>query len=142
VPRPRPTLIIAKLDRLARNVHFVSALMESGVEFTAVDFPQANRITVHILAAVAEHEAKMISERTKAALAAAKARGAKLGGFRKNANLTVKARQAGCKAVTARADARAADLAPTVGDIQAAGEQCRLQRTTSVHHPPSRSFGN
>ncbi len=58
---------------------FVSSLMESGVEFTAVDFPQANRLTVHILAAVAEHEAKMISDRTKAALAAAKARGTKLG---------------------------------------------------------------
>jgi DNA invertase Pin-like site-specific DNA recombinase len=66
------TLIIAKLDRLARNVHFVSGLMEPGVEFTAVDFPQANRLTVHILAAVAEHEAKMISERTRVALAAAK----------------------------------------------------------------------
>src|SRR3954471_2074689 len=75
-------LIIAKLDRLARNVAFVSNLMESGVEFTAVDFPQANRLTVHILAAVAEHEAQMISTRTKAALAAAKARGTKLGGHR------------------------------------------------------------
>jgi DNA invertase Pin-like site-specific DNA recombinase len=79
------TLIIAKLDRLTRNVHFVSGLMESGVEFTAVDFPQANRLTVHILAAVAEHEAKMISERSKAALAAAKRRGVKLGGDRTNA---------------------------------------------------------
>jgi DNA invertase Pin-like site-specific DNA recombinase len=114
------TLIIAKLDRLARNVHFVSGLMESGVEFTAVDFPQANRLTVHILAAVAEHEAKMISERTKAALAAAKARGVRLGGDR-GAVLTAEARQAGCVAVTARADARAADLAPTIADIQASG---------------------
>ena len=69
------TLIIAKLDRLARNVAFISNLMEAGVEFTAVDFPQANRLTVHILAAVAEHEAAMISARTKAALAAAKAHG-------------------------------------------------------------------
>jgi DNA invertase Pin-like site-specific DNA recombinase len=69
------TLIIAKLDRLARNVHFVSGLMESGVEFTAVDFPQANKLTVHILAAVAEWEAAMISQRTKVALAAARARG-------------------------------------------------------------------
>jgi DNA invertase Pin-like site-specific DNA recombinase len=114
------TLIIAKLDRLARNVHFVSGLMESGVEFTAVDFPQANRLTVHILAAVAEHEAKLISERTKAALAAAKARGVRLGGDR-GARLTAEARKAGCKAVAARADARAADLDPIVRDLQAAG---------------------
>ncbi len=71
---------LAKLDQLARNVAFVSNLMESGVEFCAVDFPQANRLTVHILAAVAEHEAKAISERTKAALQAAKARGVTLGG--------------------------------------------------------------
>ena len=75
-------LIIAKLDRLARNVAFISNLMESKVEFEAVDFPQANRLTIHIMAAIAEHEAKMISDRTRAALAAAKARGKRLGGFR------------------------------------------------------------
>ena len=68
-------LIIAKLDRLARNVHFISGLMESKVDFVAVDFPQANRLTVHILAAVAEHEAHMISEHTRVALRAAKQRG-------------------------------------------------------------------
>src|SRR3954466_12001673 len=73
------TLVVAKLDRLARNVAFISKLMESGVDFVAADFPQANRLTVHTLAAVAEHETAMISARTKAALNAAKARGAKLG---------------------------------------------------------------
>ena len=58
------TLIIAKLDRLARNVHFISGLMEAGVDFVACDFPQANRLTIHVLAAVAEHEREMISART------------------------------------------------------------------------------
>lgn len=72
-------LLIAKLDRLARNVHFVSGLMESKVKFVAVDMPDANELTVHIMAAFAEHEAKRISERTKDALAAAKARGVQLG---------------------------------------------------------------
>src|SRR5918911_4494153 len=78
------TLIIAKLDRLARNIAFISNLMESGVEFVAADFSQANRLTVHILAAVAEHEAEAISRRTKKALAAAKARGVELGSNRGN----------------------------------------------------------
>lgn len=75
----RAVLVIAKLDRLARNVAFIANLMESGVEFVAVDMPQANRLTLHILAAVAEHEREMISQRTKAALAAAKVRGTRLG---------------------------------------------------------------
>lgn len=77
--RRKAGLIIAKLDRLARNVHFISGLMESGVEFIAADMPEANRLTVHILAAVAEHEREMTSQRTKDALAAAKARGTVLG---------------------------------------------------------------
>lgn len=73
------TLIIAKLDRLARNVHFVSGLMESRVRFVACDMPEANELTIHIMAAFAEHEAKRISQRTKDALAIAKARGVVLG---------------------------------------------------------------
>ncbi len=72
-------LVIAKLDRLARSVAFIPNLMASGVEFAAADMPQANLLTVHILAAVAEHEREMIARRTKAALAAAKARGTRLG---------------------------------------------------------------
>jgi DNA invertase Pin-like site-specific DNA recombinase len=116
----QPTEIVGKLDRLARNVAFVSNLMEAGVDFVAVDFPQANRLTVHILAAVAEHEAKMISERTKAALAAAKARGVKLGGDH-GARLTQKARRAGWEARMARADAKASDYAPVIAELQAAG---------------------
>jgi DNA invertase Pin-like site-specific DNA recombinase len=75
----RATLIIAKLDRLARNVAFISSLMEAGVDFIACDNPHATRLTIHVLAAVAEHEREMISQRTKAALAAAKGRGVRLG---------------------------------------------------------------
>lgn len=75
----KATLIIAKLDRLARNVAFISQMMEAKVDFIAVDNPHATRLTLHILAAVAEHEREMISDRTKAALAAAKAQGRVLG---------------------------------------------------------------
>lgn len=77
--RRRAVLVIAKLDRLARSVAFISNLMEGGAEFVACDMPEANRLTLHILAAVAEHEREMISARTTAALAAAKARGVRLG---------------------------------------------------------------
>ena len=73
-------LVIAKLDRLARNVALTSALMEGGVEFVAADFPQANRLTIHILSAIAEYEAKLISERIKAAIVVSKARGVVWGG--------------------------------------------------------------
>lgn len=73
------TLVIAKLDRLARNVHFVSGLMESKAKFVACDMPEANELTIHIMAAFAEHEAKRISQRTKDALAVAKGRGVVLG---------------------------------------------------------------
>ena len=77
--RQGAVLLIAKLDRLARNVHFVSGLMESGADFVAADMPQANKVMLHIHAVMAEHERDQISSRTKAALAAAKARGVCLG---------------------------------------------------------------
>jgi DNA invertase Pin-like site-specific DNA recombinase len=116
------TLIIAKLDHLARDMAFISNLMESGVEFTAVDFSQANRLTVHILAAVAEHEAKAISTRTRDSLAAAKARGTRLGGDR--GNLPAVAKDGAKASVAARivkADNRASDLAPIIEELRSAG---------------------
>ena len=109
-------LIIAKLDRLSRNLAFIATLMDSGVEFIAVDNPHANKLTIHILAAVAQHEREAISERTKAALAAAKARGKKLGGPRLAA-----ARKASLKARSAAADAFAANVRPIIEQIRASG---------------------
>lgn len=87
-------LLIAKLDRLARNVRFITALLESGVEFVACDMPTANKFTIHIFAALAEQEAEMISQRTKAALQEVKKRGIKLGTPR---NLTPSAIKEGLK---------------------------------------------
>lgn len=77
--RQGATLLIAKLDRLARSVAFISSLMEAGTDFVAVDMPSANRLMLHLMAAFAEHERSEISARTKAALAAAKAKGVALG---------------------------------------------------------------
>jgi DNA invertase Pin-like site-specific DNA recombinase len=119
----KATLIIAKLDRLSRNVNFISNLMESKVEFVAVDFPTANRLTVHILSAVAEHEALVCSQRTKAALQAAKARGVVLGGDRSGtiASQSPKGRAASVVVRAAKAMKHAADIIPTIRAAQAAG---------------------
>jgi DNA invertase Pin-like site-specific DNA recombinase len=109
-------LVIAKLDRLSRNLAFVATLMESGAEFVAVDNPHANKLTIHILAAVAEHEREAISERTKAALAAAKARGTRLG--TPDPAGAVKRME---RALKAKAGQFAANVLPIIREIQSAG---------------------
>lgn len=113
-------LVIAKLDRLSRDAHFLLGLEKAGVDFIATDMPHANRLTVGIMALVADEERRMISARTKAALAAAKRRGVKLGGDR-GAKITRKTRQAGWDAVSKRAAERAADLGPIITELQNAG---------------------
>jgi DNA invertase Pin-like site-specific DNA recombinase len=128
--RSKAVLVIAKLDRLARNVHFLSGLMEAGVEFACCDMPNANPLTLHIMAAVAEDEAKRISERTKSALAAYKARGGVLGAARPGAyRLTgganpEAARLAGKVATTLAAEAYS-DLAPKIAAMRTEGLSLR-----------------
>ena len=96
-------LLIAKLDRLARNVRFVAELMESRVRFVACDMPEANDLTIHIMAAFAEHEAKRIGERTREALARAKARGVRLGmTARTNLKPNIEARRAAARGFAER----------------------------------------
>lgn len=104
------TLLIAKLDRLARNVAFIANLLESGAEVMAADMPEANRFMLHVMAAVAENEARAISDRTKAALAAKKARGAKLG----FANPDRKDQGRACRAGAGVNAAKARDFAENV----------------------------
>src|SRR5258707_11131502 len=108
------TLVIAKLDRLSRNAAFISNLMESGVEFVAADMPMANRLTVHVLAAVAEHEREMISQRTTAALAAAKARGTKLGNPNGARALRGRGNAPAVAAIKASAAAHTAQVLPVI----------------------------
>lgn len=112
----KATLLIAKLDRLSRNAAFLLNLQESGVDFVAVDMPQADRFMIGILALVAQREREMISERTRAGLAAAKRRGTRLG----NPN-PKKAVQAAMIEKKRRAEAFAASLAPVLTEIRKAG---------------------
>jgi DNA invertase Pin-like site-specific DNA recombinase len=119
-------LLIAKLDRLARNVAFIATLLESGVEVTAADMPEANRFMLHVMAAVAEHEGQAISERTKAALAAAKARGVKLGWSmperqQEQQRASIKSQAARI----AKADIFAANVLPVIRSLQGQGLSLR-----------------
>jgi DNA invertase Pin-like site-specific DNA recombinase len=114
------TLVIAKLDRLSRNAAFLLTLRDSGVQFLACDMPEANELTIGIMALVAQAEREAISRRTKEALAVAKARGVRLG----NPNGANALRRAGKgavalrAAVVANADQHAEDLRAVVGDIR------------------------
>jgi DNA invertase Pin-like site-specific DNA recombinase len=114
--KQKAKLVIAKLDRLSRNLAFIATLMDSGVEFIAVDNPHANKLTIHILAAVAQHEREMIAQRTREALAAAKARGVRLGNPR-----LAEARAGVTAARIAAADAFAANVRPIIREIQKSG---------------------
>ena len=115
-------LIVAKLDRLSRSVSFLSKLMESGCQFVAADFPEANSLMLHMLASLSQYEREMISQRTKAALAELKKQGVKLG---KPENMTsagrVKGITAGRKIRIQKADAYANDLLPVIEEIRRGG---------------------
>lgn len=120
------TLLIAKLDRLSRDAHFLLGLQKAGVKFVAADMPEASEMTVGILAVVAQNERKMISKRTKEALAVAKARGTVLGGRRANsATLHETGVAASIAARNATADAFAAKVAMLIRPMQAEGHSLR-----------------
>ena len=120
----RASVVVSKVDRLTRSVAFLSRLLEAGVDVRFADLPQiegaTGRFLLQQMVAVAELEAGMISARTKAALAQARKRGVKLGGNR-GVKPTAKMRALSTAALRERANARAADIAPTVKALQAAG---------------------
>lgn len=122
-------LIVAKLDRLTRDLHFVTSLQKSGVKFVAADNPDANDLTIHILVAMAQHEREAISRRTREALQAARARGVKLGNPNGAEALrrAKKGNEAAVKALISGADDKAADLAPIIVHIREAGHSSLRQ---------------
>ncbi len=116
------TLVIAKLDRLSRNMAFLAALQDAGTKFVAADMPEANELTIHIMAAMAQAERKAISKRTKEALAQAKAKGAKLGNpMGAKAFGEHRGNDAAVEAIKAKARAFASDVAPIITAIRKDG---------------------
>lgn len=119
-------LLIAKLDRLARNVAFIANLLEAGVEIAAADMPEANRFLLHVMAAVAEHEAQAISDRTRAALAAAKVRGVALGwSMPGRAGEQRQAARKGAERNAQKADQHAANVLPVIRQVASRGTSLR-----------------
>jgi DNA invertase Pin-like site-specific DNA recombinase len=114
-------LIIAKLDRLSRDVHFLTGLEKAGVDFIACDLPSANKLSVHIMAVVAQHEAERISERTKDALKAAKARGEKLGNPNGAKHLAGRGNREAVQEIKAKAARNANKLQCELVEIRASG---------------------
>jgi len=115
------TLVVAKLDRLSRNAAFLMTLRDSGASFVAADLPEANTMTVGVMAVVAQYEREAISRRTKEALAASKARGTKLGGVRAGAADIVQHQAQGVAAASQKAAARLADVADDLRALTAQG---------------------
>lgn len=117
------TLVIAKLDRLSRNAAFLMTLQDAGVKFVAADLPQANNLTIGIMALVAQQEAEAISKRTKEALQAAKRRGKVLGNPNGAAALLKAARgnTAALSAIKTKADNHAANLQPVIYTLKTEG---------------------
>jgi DNA invertase Pin-like site-specific DNA recombinase len=115
------TLLVAKLDRLSRNAAFLMTLKDSGIPFVAADMPDANTLTIGVMASLAQHEREMISKRTKAALEAAKARGTKLGGIRLGAPDISLHHASGNAARSAKARARAELLRDEIEPLRRAG---------------------
>ena len=116
------TLVIAKLDRLSRNMAFLATLQDAGTKFVAADMPEANELTIHIMAAMAQAERKAISKRTKEALAAAKARGQRLGNpLGARAFGPYMGNKAAVTAIKSRAKAFAVDIMPIIEKIRAEG---------------------
>jgi DNA invertase Pin-like site-specific DNA recombinase len=134
----KATLVIAKLDRLSRDAHFISTLLKSGVDFRATDMPEADAFMIRIRAAVYQEERELISKRTKAALAAAKARGVKLGNPKNLRNQAAGSVRGNARKIEL-ADAFASSAISWVDDARAAGAQSLRQIARHLNEKGART---